>query len=64
MLQEKRKDIPLNECELYVAGLYPNGLPWIKQTAEHTCLRCSIQMQNADVGTIYVPVIDVGRTYS
>ena len=49
---------PLNECELYIAGMYPNGLPWIKKEPEHTCLRCSTQMHNAKVKKIYVPVKD------
>lgn len=52
--------IPISECELYVAGFHANGLPWFKQTDEHTCLRCSVQMYNARLKTIYVPVELVG----
>jgi len=52
------KGIPINECELYIAGLYVNGLPWLKQAAEHTCLRCAVQMYNAHLKTIYVSVVD------
>ncbi len=49
---------PIRECELYIAGLYASGLPWLKQAAEHTCLRCAVQMYNAHLKTIYVPVVD------
>ncbi len=52
------KGIPVRECELYIAGLHANGLPWLKQAAEHTCLRCAVQMHNAHLKTIYVPVVD------
>lgn len=53
-----RKGIDLSETALYVAGFYVNGMPYIKKEAEHTCLRCSVQMYNARVGVIYVPVVD------
>ena len=53
-----KKGIPLSECSLYVAGLHTNGLPWIKTEAEHTCLRCAVQMYNAGIGSILVPVHD------
>jgi deoxycytidylate deaminase len=52
------RGIPVNECELYIAGLYANCLPWLKQAAEHTCLRCAVQMYNARLKTIYVPVVN------
>lgn len=52
------KFIPIHECELYIAGLHANGLSWLKQAAEHTCLRCAVQMYNAHLKTIYVPVVD------
>lgn len=52
----RRVRIPTENCELYVAGFYPDGLPWIKENAEHTCLRCSVQMHNAGIKCIYVPV--------
>ena len=57
-VSKNRKDISLSDCDLYIAGLYPNGLPWIKQKPEHTCLRCAVPMYNANLRTIYVPVID------
>jgi deoxycytidylate deaminase len=50
--------IPLSECNLHVAGFYPDNRPWLKKVPEHTCLRCSTQMYNAGVGAILVPVID------
>lgn len=53
-----KKGIPLSECDLYVAGVHTTGLPWIKAEAEHTCLRCSVQMYNAGLGRIFVPVND------
>lgn len=52
------RGVPIHECELYIAGFHANGLPWLKQTAEHTCLRCAVQMYNAHLKTIYVPVVD------
>lgn len=51
-------DIPLKECDLYVAGVKENGLPWIKKQPEHTCLRCSVQMYYAGLKSINVPVKD------
>ncbi len=51
--------IPLSECSLYIAGFYPNGLPWLKSEAEHTCLRCAVQMYYAKIKNIYVPVCTV-----
>lgn len=53
-----KKGIPLNECDLYIAGLYPNGLPWLKKEPEHTCLRCATQMYNAGIKKVFVPVVD------
>lgn len=46
----------LCDAAVYVAGLYSNCLPWFKTEAEHTCLRCAVQMQYAKVATVYVPV--------
>ena len=51
--------IQIHECDLYIAGFHTNGLPWLKKQAEHTCLRCAVQMYNARLKIIYVPVIDV-----
>jgi len=53
-----KRGIRLEECKLYVAGFHTNHTPYIKEAAEHTCLRCSTQMYNAGVGRIYVPVKD------
>lgn len=49
--------IPLNECDLYVAGIYPNGLPNIKTQNEFTCLYCARQIYNFGVGRVLVPTI-------
>ncbi len=54
-----KKRVSLEECSLYIAGFYPNGLPWLKIQAEHTCLRCAVQMYHAKIGRIYVPVQEV-----
>ncbi|MDO8574807.1 MAG: hypothetical protein Q7R61_00820 [bacterium] len=53
-----RCGIPISECALYVAGINPDGLPLINKQTEFTCLRCAVQMYNADIRSIYVPVID------
>jgi deoxycytidylate deaminase len=50
------KGIPITECNLYVAGLYSNCLPWFKSETEHTCLRCAVQQYHAKLKMIYVPV--------
>jgi len=53
-----RRGIPISECELYVAGFYPSGIPWIKERIEHTCLRCAVQMHYANIIYVLVPVHD------
>jgi len=53
-----RCGIPIGECALYVAGINPDGLPLIKKQTEFTCLRCAVQIYNANIRSIYVPVID------
>ena len=59
MWEAVRQGVPLNECSLYIAGIYPNGLPWLKkEAADHTCLRCSVQMYYAGLQTIFVPFVD------
>ena len=50
------KGIPITQCELYIAGLYSNCLPWFKSETEHTCLRCAVQQYHAKLKMIYVPV--------
>lgn len=54
----KEKNIPFKECNLYIAGFSAKGKPWIKKEREHTCLRCASQMYFAQVGSIYVAVVD------
>ena len=41
--------IPLKECSLYVAGVYPNGLPHFRKTNEFTCLRCAVQLYLSEI---------------
>ena len=53
-----KRGMDLGECDLYVAGFHPDHRPYLKERAEHTCLRCSTQMYNAGVGAVYVPVKD------
>lgn len=53
-----RMGIPLNECELYVAGINMQGAPLFKSLPGHTCLRCSVQMHNAKIKLIYGPAKD------
>lgn len=52
------QNAPLSESELYIAGFYCDGYPWMKKTPEHTCLRCAVQMHYAHIAKIYVPVVD------
>ena len=47
--------VPLNKCDLFVAGIYPNGLPVIKNQNEFTCLRCAVQIYNFGVRKVLVP---------
>lgn len=53
-------EIPPKECSLYIAGFdAKTSKPWIKkEAADHTCLRCAVQMYMADIGKIWVPFID------
>ncbi len=51
-----RQGIPPSECDLYVAGVRMNGAPWMKERAEHTCLRCAVQVHHAGIRRIFVPV--------
>ncbi len=53
-----RRGIPIERCDLYIAGFFPDSMPWLKQKPEHTCLRCAVQMHLAKIRRIYVPVID------
>ena len=56
------QNVPLKECELYVAGFFPDGFPWIKKAVEHTCLRCAVQMHNAHLLAVHAPVVDRWRS--
>lgn len=60
------KGIDPRDCDLYVAGIKMDGMPWIKSQPEHTCLRCAVQMHFAGLRSVQVPVIDkwVGITTS
>ena len=51
-----KQGIRPSECDLYVAGVRMNGAPWLKERAEHTCLRCAVQMHNAGIQRVFVPV--------
>lgn len=53
-----RDGIRTTECDLYVVGVRMNGSPWLKERAEHTCLRCAVQMHNAGIARVFVPVRD------
>lgn len=52
------RGIPINTCDLYIAGFFPDFSASMKKQPEHTCLRCAVQMHNAGIRRIYVPVID------
>jgi len=39
-------------------SLYANGMPYIKELPDFTCLRCSPQIYNSGVRTVYMPVND------
>jgi deoxycytidylate deaminase len=52
------------EVELYVAGFENDGTPWMKKSAEHTCLRCAVSLHLAKVKAIHVPVVDHWETVS
>jgi len=51
-----RQGVQLDECDLYVAGVRMDGKPWLKECAEHTCLRCAVQMHAAGILRVFVPV--------
>lgn len=62
LLMDKVRDlgISLKETDIYVVGLSEKNLPWVREEAEHTCIRCSHQMHRAGVNSIVVPVKDQG----
>lgn len=51
-----RQGLPVSECDFYIAGFRPNNMPWIKTQPDYTCLRCALQLYQAGVRKIYVPV--------
>lgn len=53
-----KKCVPLDECEMYIAGVYSNGLPYIKTEPEFTCLCCAKQIYYSGLKKVWVPVID------
>jgi deoxycytidylate deaminase len=53
-----KKCVPLDECEMYVAGVYSNGLPYVKNELEFTCLRCAVQIYYSEIKKVWVPVVD------
>ena len=44
----------MNEINLYIAGVLPDGKPYKKMNQEFTCLRCAVLMENAGVNSISV----------
>lgn len=50
-----QKGISLRATTFYIAGFNLDNTPWIKEKAEHTCLRCATQMHMAGIREIYVP---------
>jgi hypothetical protein len=44
--------IPLSSVRLYVAGVNPDGVPYIKMGNEFTCLRCAIIMNFAGIHSV------------
>ncbi|MBI4141193.1 hypothetical protein HY485_05140 [Candidatus Woesearchaeota archaeon] len=51
-----KKGIPLNECDFFVAGVFPNGLPIPEDNTDYSCLRCGVQMYNAGVRSVAGPM--------
>lgn len=51
-----KKNVPLNDCDVYVAGIFPNGLPIPEDNTEYSCLRCAVQMFNAGVNSVSGPM--------
>lgn len=47
-------------CSFYIAGFEAKtNSPWLKkEAADHSCLRCAVQMYMAGVGKIWVPFTD------
>lgn len=58
MRSARERGVDLSECELYVAGTTSRGLPWLKETASFTCLRCAVAIYYAGLQRVWVPVVD------
>ena len=64
MKRGRDASIKLSETDIYVAGVDSYGMPWIKTEPVHTCLRCSVQMNYAEIGIVNVPVINQWESIS
>ncbi|GMQ95018.1 MAG: hypothetical protein BMS9Abin13_128 [Patescibacteria group bacterium] len=51
-----KRFFPTSECDLWIAGVNTNGMPWFKEEAVYTCLHCAPRMFLANFRTIHVPV--------
>ena len=51
-----KKSIPLNGCDFFVAGVFPNGLPIPEDNTDYSCLRCGVQMYDAGVRSVAGPM--------
>lgn len=51
-----KKGVSLSECDFFVAGVYPNGLPIPEDNTDYSCLRCGVQMYNAGVRSVAGPM--------
>lgn len=51
-----KRGIPLSECDFFVAGVYPDGLPLPEDNTDYSCLRCGVQMYNAGVRSVAGPM--------
>ena len=49
------RQISLKECDIYVAGINPNGLAIDRKTPEFSCLRCAVQMHHAGIKAVHFP---------
>jgi hypothetical protein len=55
ILQQARStDWDLSECEIFVAGVRPDGTPLEKKEATFTCIRCASQMEAAGLKAVNV----------
>jgi len=64
MKEARDKGVNLKECDLYVAGVHADAKLYIKNESEHTCLRCAVQMNYAELKSIRVPVLTEWKSLS